>query len=194
MYSFERITDCFSLILTKLQSVASVYFCSAQLFRALKSSWKIHPTLYQEHPSVSWKWMWMPNRSRHIKCSIQKQLCRIMYGLQWIPISVTSEAIRHWFLRVTKSRRKIISESPHRCIMKDGIHGNPYTIFSYTLFMAWFSTQSCKSNHQRIVCSDLALSRRHSSICDVKRMRGTDIMPCSSIVLARANWHKGDLH
>ena len=47
---------------------------------------------------------------------------------------------------------------------------------------------------QRIVCSDLALWRRHSSICDVKRMRGTDIMPCSSIVLARANWHKGDLH
>ena len=36
-----------------------------------------------------------------------------MHELPWITIFVTSEAIRQWFSRVTKSRVKIIDESPH---------------------------------------------------------------------------------
>ena len=42
---------------------------------------------------------------------------------------------------------------------------------------------------------DLALWRHHSSICNVTRTRGYGIATShSSIVLARINWYKGDLH
>ena len=36
-----------------------------------------------------------------------------MHGLPWITIFVTSEVICQWFSRVTKSRVKVISKSPH---------------------------------------------------------------------------------
>ena len=51
----------------------------------------------------------------------------IMYGLPWIQNSVTLEAIWQCVARVTKSRVKIIADSPHLW-QKISTHGNPYII------------------------------------------------------------------
>ena len=73
---------------------------------------------------------------------------RIMYGLPWIPIFVTSRAIRQLFSRVTSSLVKIIAESPHSW-QKISIHGNSYIILYFTRhFMFWLSTQTLKNNYR----------------------------------------------
>ena len=82
---------------------------------------------------------------------------------------VTSEAIRQWFSRVTKSRVKIIAESPQKW-QKIVIHGNECIILFLTrYFMSW-THKSAKNYHraiispllQRAAFSDRALWRHHN--------------------------------
>ena len=76
-----------------------------------------------------------------------------------------------------------------------------YYFISYKLFILNTSFRYKQSSiaHFVIVASDglfwLNIVTSSQLICDVTRMRGTGIVTSySSIVLARANWRKGDLH
>ena len=82
---------------------------------------------------------------------------------------VTSEAIRQWFSRVTKSRVKIIADSPHEW-QKIVIHGNECIILFLTrYFMSW-THKSAKKYHRALISpllpraafSDRALWRQHN--------------------------------
>ena len=84
-------------------------------------------------------------------------------------IFVTSEAIQQWFSRVTKSRVKIIAESPHEW-QKIVIHGNECIILFLTrYFMSW-THKSAKNYHRALILpllpraafSDRALWRHHN--------------------------------
>ena len=83
------------------------------------------------------------------------------------------------------------------------IHGNECVIlFLACYFMSWtyrFHYKQSSIAHFAIVAKDglfwLNIVKSSPLSCDVTRMRGTGIvMSYSSIVLARANWCKGDLH
>ena len=72
----------------------------------------------------------------------------------WVTVNndffVTSEAIRQWFSRVTKSRVKIIAESPHEW-QKIVIHGNECIILFLTrYFMSW-THKSAKNYHRALI-------------------------------------------
>ena len=111
---------------------------------------------------------------------------------------VWSEAIRQWFSRVTKSRAKVIAESPHEW-QKVVIHGNKCII----LFLKRYLCPEHTIPPNPI--TDFAIVTKNGLcwpsivtspqlICDVTRTWDTGIVTsCSSIVLARANWRKGDL-
>ena len=75
----------------------------------------------------------------------------------WVTVNndffVTSGAIRQWFSRVTKSRVKIIAESPHEW-QKIVIHGNECIILFLThYFVSW--THKSAKNHNRALVSPL---------------------------------------
>ena len=90
----------------------------------------------------------------------------------WVPVNndffVTGEVIRQWFSRVTKSRVKIIAESPHECII----------LFLTRFFMSW-TDKSAKNYHPvlisplllRAVFSDLALWYHHNWSVTLANMR-----------------------
>ena len=76
-----------------------------------------------------------------------------------------------------------------------------YYFISYTLYVLNTSFRYKQSSiaHFAIVASDglfwLNIVTSSQLICDVTQTRGTGIVTSySSIVLARANWRKGDLH
>ena len=112
----------------------------------------------------------------------------------WVTVNndffVTSGVICQWFSQV-----KISGKSPHEW-PKIVIHGNECIILFLTCnFLSW---THC-SAHFAIVAKEglfwLNIVTSSQLICDVTRMRGTGIVTSySSIVLARANWRKGDLH
>ena len=92
-----------------------------------------------------------------------------MHELPWVTIFVTSEAIRQWFSRVTKSRVKIIAESPHEW-QRIVIHGNECNILFLTrYFMSW-THKSAKNYHRALISpllpraafSERALWRHHN--------------------------------
>ena len=66
----------------------------------------------------------------------------------WVTVNndffVTSEAIRQWFSRVTKSRVKIIAESPHEW-QKIVIHSNECIILFLTRYLMSWTLNSAKS-------------------------------------------------
>ena len=102
---------------------------------------------------------------------------------------------------VTKSRVKIIGKSHHEW-PKIAIHGNKYFILFLTRYcMSWTQFRSKQSSivHFAIVTKDglfwLSIVTSPQLICEVTQTRGNSIVTSySSIPLARANWHKGDLH
>ena len=72
-----------------------------------------------------------------------------MHELPWITIFfVTSEAIRQWFSRVTKSRVKIIAESPHEW-QKIVIHGNECIILFLTRYVCHEHTNPLRTIIER---------------------------------------------
>ena len=124
----------------------------------------------------------------------------------WVTLNnafwVTSEAICQWFSRVTKSWVKIIGKSPHEWPKNRYSRQQMYYFISYTLLYV-LNTQFCekhsKITHFAIVANDgrfwLSIVTSPQLICDVTRTRDTSIVTSYlSIVLARANWSKGDLH
>ena len=114
---------------------------------------------------------------------------------------VTSEVIRQWFSRVTKSRVKIIGKSRHE--WPKSLLAVTNALF-YFLHAIWCSehTIPLKSSsiaHFAIVVKDdlfwLSIVTSSQLICDVTGTRGSGIVTSySSIVLVRTNWRKGDLH
>ena len=120
---------------------------------------------------------------------------------EYFKFFVTGEAIRQWYWTVTMSAvhpswkwlpNRLMSEKKmvfnlthtsfhflHTILCPDQAH-KP----TKTLLILPFSP--------RMVFSDLALCRQHSSIHDVIWMQGTGAY--WSIVLACANWNKGDHH
>ena len=123
----------------------------------------------------------------------------------WVTVNydffVTSDAIRQWFSRVTKSRVKIIAESPHEW-QKIVIHGNECIILFLTrYFMSWThksAKELSSSAHFPIVAKGglfwPSIVTSPQLICDVMQTRNTGIVTSYlSIVIARANWRKGDL-
>ena len=103
-------------------------------------------------------------------------------------IEVTSK--NHWQI-TSQVTKKII------------IHGNKCIILSLTCyFLSWTHNSTKKKSliaHFAIVTKDglfwLSIVTSLQLICDVTRARGTSIVTSySMIVLACANWLKGDLH
>ena len=92
---------------------------------------------------------------------------------------------------------KIIAESPHDLQKKIVIPGNEcITLFLTSSFVAWsynstkLSTAVAKNG---LFCPRIVT--REQLICDVTRTWGTGIVTSySSIDVARANCHRGDLH
>ena len=134
----------------------------------------------------------------------------------WVTVNndflVTSGVICQWFSRVTKSRVKIIGKSPHEWQKKSlftvtnvlfyFLHAILYlkhTIPLFHILNTPFRYKQSSIVHFAIVARDglfwLNIVTSSQLICDVTRTRGTGIVTSYSlIVLARANWHKGDLH
>ena len=86
----------------------------------------------------------------------------------WVTVNndffVTSEAIRQWFSRVTKSRVKIIAESPHEW-QKIVIHGNECIILFLTrYFMSWTHKSAIIERSFRHCCQGRPFLTEH---CDV---------------------------
>ena len=91
----------------------------------------------------------------------------------WVTVNndffVTSGAIRQWFSRVTKSRVKIIAESPHEW-QKIVIHGNECIILFLTCYFVSWTHKSAKNHNRALVSpllpreafSDRALWRHHN--------------------------------
>ena len=86
----------------------------------------------------------------------------------WVTVNndffVTSEAIRQWFSRVTKSRVKIIAESPHEW-QKIVIHGNECIVLFLTrYFMSWTHKSAIIERSFRHCCQGRPFLTEH---CDV---------------------------
>ena len=86
----------------------------------------------------------------------------------WVTVNndffVTSEAIRQWFSRVTKSRVKIIAESPHEW-QKIVIHSNECIILFLTrYFMSWTHKSAIIERSFRHCCQGRPFLTEH---CDV---------------------------
>ena len=115
---------------------------------------------------------------------------------------VMSEEICQWFSRVTKSRVKIIGKSHHKWHKNHYSQKRMYHFISYMPFYVLEHTILLKQSsiaHLATVAKDglfwLTIVTSPQLICDVTRTRDTSIVTSySSIVLARANWHKGGLH
>ena len=98
-------------------------------------------------------------------------LCHFMGEIKnnaWVTVNndffVTSEAIRQWFSRVTKSRVKIIAESPHEW-QKIVIHGNECIILFLTrYFMSWTHKFAIIERSFRHCCQGRPFLTEH---CDV---------------------------
>ena len=84
----------------------------------------------------------------------RKSHCGDIKNNAWVTVNndffVTSEAIWQWFSRVTKSRVKIIAESPHEW-QKVVIHSNECIILFLTrYFMSW-THKSAKNYHRALI-------------------------------------------
>ena len=127
---------------------------------------------------------------------------RIVHGVAWITIfgsrvRLFANNFHEWRSHEWKSLANRIT-SDHNIV----IHGKECIILFLTrYFMSW--THNSSKNHYRSLISPLSLWTVFSVlalwpfllICDVTQTWGTGIvMSYSSIVLARANWCKGDLH
>ena len=109
---------------------------------------------------INYSQYWMANR-RDIKNNA------------WVTVNndflVTSEEIRRWFSRVTKSRVKILAESPHEW-QKIVIHGNECIILFLTRYCMSWTHKSAKNYHWALISplllraafSDRALWRHHN--------------------------------
>ena len=123
----------------------------------------------------------------------------------WVTVNndfwVTSEAICQWFSRVTKSRVKIIGKSHHEWPKNRYSWQRMYYFISYTLFYVPGIHNSAENHHPSLI-SQLSPRTAFSDfvtppelICDVTLTPDTSIVTSySSIILAHANWRKGDLH
>ena len=123
-----------------------------------------------------------------------------MFGLPCIPIHCHEWENPTKSSRVTKSRMKVIVVLPHEW-QKVVIYANAYIILFLTRYFMYGTHLPVKSNQRsfisplspRTFCSDFVTSSQ--LICDVTRTRGNGIVTSHSlVVLARANWHKVDLH
>ena len=125
-----------------------------------------------------------------------------MHELPWTTIFlVTRDVICLWFSLVT-SFVKITGKTHHEW-PKIVIHGNESIILCITRYiMSWTHKYVEKPSsivHFAIYAKEglfwLSIVTSPHLIWDVTRTRGTSIMTSSSsIVLARANWRKSDLH
>ena len=135
-------------------------------------------------------------------------------NIAWVTVNndfwVTSEAICQWFSRVTKSRVKIIVRHSWKSLAnritsdpKIVIHGNECIILFLTCYFMSWNTQFCQKPSSiayfATVAKDglfwLRIVTSPQLICVITRTRDTSIVASYlSIVLARANWRKGDLH
>ena len=97
---------------------------------------------------------------------------------------------------------KIIAESPHEW-QKIVIHGNECIILFLTRYFLSWTHKSAKNYHRALIFAIVAkgglfwprIVTSPQMICDVMRTRNTGIVTSYlSIVIARANWRKGDLH
>ena len=98
---------------------------------------------------IYYQWLW-PN---YCKCNS----LGVIKNNAWFTVNndffVASEAIRQWFSRVTKSRVKIIAESPHEW-QKIVINGNECIILFLTRYsMSW--THKSAMNYHRALISPL---------------------------------------
>ena len=96
-------------------------------------------------------WLIIPELQWHTS---EANFTRDIKNNAWVTVNndffVTSEAIRQWFSRVTKSRVKIIAESPHEW-QKVVIHSNECIILFLTrYFMSW-THKSAKNYHRALI-------------------------------------------
>ena len=116
----------------------------------------------------------------------------------WVTVNndfgLTSEAICQIFSRVTKSRVKTIGKSHHEWPKKSLFTvKNVLFHFLHAILCPEHTIRSLISQlSPRTVVSDLALWRQHSG--SVTSRETCIVTSYLSIVLARANWRKGDLH
>ena len=83
------------------------------------------------------------------------------------------------------------------------IHGNECIILFLTCYFMWWTHKSAKNYHRALISPLLpraaffwpSIVTSSQLICDVTRTQNTGIVTSySSIVIARTNWRKGDLH
>ena len=127
------------------------------------------------------------------------RLCFIYVGEDiknnaWVTVNndflVKSEVICQWFSLANHitSDQKIV------------IHGNKCIILFLTRYYMLWTHNSTKNNHRSLIFAIIAKSvffcisivTSSQLICDVKRT--SIVTSYSSIFLACANWHEGDLH
>ena len=137
---------------------------------------------------------------------LEQGLLQYIKNNAWVTVNndvvVMSGGICQWFSQVTKSRVKIIGISPHEWPKNRYSRYRMYYFISYTLFYILntpFRYKQSSIGHFAIVAKDglfwLNIVTSSQLICDVARTRGTGIVTSySSMVLARANWRKGDIH
>ena len=127
---------------------------------------------------------------------------RIIYGLAWITIFVTSGVIGQWFFTsdefTSENHCRIISR-----ITKTVIHTNTFiNLFLTGYIMPWMH-KSIKNNQWSLISplsqgrSFFWLSIVTSSqlVCNITRTQGTVIVTSNlSIVLARTDWRNSELH
>ena len=80
---------------------------------ACKNSRRIWRHINSTYTAFAWRHMW--TRVNGFGCSWYQMTCKKLNNM-WVTmktIFVSIEAIQEWFSRVTKSRVKIIAESPH---------------------------------------------------------------------------------
>ena len=113
----------------------------------------------------------------------------------WSRVRWFANDFHEWHSHEWKSMANHLT-SDHKIV----IHGNECIILSLTCYLMYWTHHSATNKHRSLI-SPLSLTTVFSFvtsprlICDVTRTRGTGIVTSySSIVLARANWCKGDLH
>ena len=124
----------------------------------------------------------------------------------WVTVNndfwFTSEAICQLYSRATKSQVKIIGKSPHEWRQKSLFTvTNVLFLFLHTVLCPEdiIPLKELSITEFAIVAKGglfwLTIVTSPQLICDVTRIQVTGIvMSYSSTVLARANWHKSDLH
>ena len=115
-----------------------------------------------------------------------------MHGLAWIAVNVMSWKCDVIFIGCSCTRKlaqcwySLVNSNHDYCF---------FAIWYSRYFMFWTHNSAKNSNRSLILTSwprTVFSVTSPQLICDVTRT--SIVTPCSSIVLARANWREGDLH